>query len=241
MGTKPPGKSALFNVELPKLDSPSSRRASTALGRPGAGSVSEVGKPPSRQSPQEKLLAELGEALEAGAYARAHRALFSVLAPRRSDVPVHSGGIFERWWSSDGPDRPVALFSLTGDRDVVRFVLVAQRSSGGLLYELVWDAGGWRPAGKPKRWTAEVRGSERAYRCERDGAGYVMKVRDGASDSAHVTRTIGALLQERLPRPSSASVGEYRISLAPSWSWEARLEAWAVAFVEEALNGDVGE
>lgn len=237
MGTKPSGKRSLTRVE-PRTAEKSWSRNPPHRGAHGTRHVSATRE---LLSPQEELLVEISDALDAGAYALAHRALFSVLAPRRRDARVQSNEIFERWWSSDGPDRPIALFSSSGDADLVRFVLVAQRSAGGLLYEVAWEDGGWRPSGTPKRWSVAAPGSEGVYRCERRGAGYVVKRRDGESGPSDSSRTLGALLEGRLPLPASEQTSGHRVSLAPSWSWEARLETWAVAFVQEALNGEVGE
>lgn len=200
------------------------------------------------RSEQEALLAVVGEAIDAGSFAQANRILLGALAPHRRAEPAQTREIFERFWSSDGSERPVAIFAQRGDFDSVRFVLVAQPDANCVLHEIRWENGGWKLSGRSRSWRS--RGSvpfrSTAYRCERDGDDYVVvacsspghEANDEANDAP---RSLGELVAREL-RPSTDLTdqqAEYRMTLAPTWTWETRLREWAVTFVTEALHAEV--
>ncbi len=105
-------------------------------------------------------------------------------------------------------------------------------------------------SGGPKGWrirkdrdTATGSG-EYHYHCEKDGDEYVVK-HDGHGSHDTVSGTVlpkklGDFLSDELDIPLGRNGGSYVVHFIPAWSWEPRLQLWAVEYVNDALNAELG-
>lgn len=157
--------------------------------------------------------------------------------------------LFELWFRG-GPGVPIAVFSLREEHDL-RYVLVARGSDEGLLLHLTWGKGGHLVSGGPKGWrirkdrdTATGSG-EYHYHCHKDGDEYVVKHDGrGSHDTGPGTvlpKKLGDFLSEELEIPLGRDGERYVVRFLPAWSWEPRLQRWAVEYVNDVLNAELAD
>lgn len=146
---------------------------------------------------------------------------------------------------------PVAIVLGKGAEGHGRW-LALEATSGGtvLVYALKWGKGGKLVSGGPKGWNVlrhrdtATRKGDYHYHCEKDGDEYTVRANGQGSHNTKsgtvLPNTLGDFLSKELGVDVHNVDDKFVVRFLPMWSWDPRLEEWAVEFVTDAMNATAG-